>query len=331
MGVSSDGGVAEMGLSFGKDGVCIKRAFVDQATLERMDRAVQSLVHTATTQAAAAAAVFRTDEQQEAAQGGDEYFLGSADKTRFFLEPRAMDDANRLRDDVPRPQALNKIGHALHVDVPAFRDYACSERVRALLAELGYVDPRLPQSMLIFKQPRIGGEVTPHQDSTFLRTEPLSCVGLWLALHDATTENGCLWVRPGSHTEPLRRHFRREHDPSMTAGVRMVFDQLVAPDASTPATAMEGKPVGDPSDLGFVAVPAQRGDLIVIHGQVDHMSLPNTSPHPRHTFQLHFVEGSGTTWHSGNWLQYPDGRPFPSFDTLRELSDREEPSMSSGS
>jgi len=37
----------------------------------------------------------------------------------------------------------------------------------------------------------VGGEVVPHQDSTFLWTEPQpSVVGLWLALEDATTENG---------------------------------------------------------------------------------------------------------------------------------------------
>ena len=42
----------------------------------------------------------------------------------------------------------------------------------------------------------VGGEVVPHQDSTFLWTNPQpSVVGLWLALEDATTENG-VWGRP---------------------------------------------------------------------------------------------------------------------------------------
>jgi hypothetical protein len=39
-------------------------------------------------------------------------------------------------------------------------------------------------------------QVVPHQDSTFIYTEPLSCVGLWWALEDATKENGCLWAQP---------------------------------------------------------------------------------------------------------------------------------------
>jgi hypothetical protein len=55
-----------------------------------------------------------------------------------------------------------------------------------LVRQIGMVDPIAPQSMYIFKQPFHGGEVTPHQDSTFLWTEPRqTCVGLWLALEDA--------------------------------------------------------------------------------------------------------------------------------------------------
>jgi phytanoyl-CoA hydroxylase len=50
--------------------------------------------------------------------------------------------------------------------------------------------------MYIFKQPRIGGEVTCHQDSAFLYNDPISIAGLWFALEDATTENGCLWAIP---------------------------------------------------------------------------------------------------------------------------------------
>lgn len=52
--------------------------------------------------------------------------------------------------------------------------------------------------MLIFKQPFVGGEVVPHQDSSFLATSPFSCVGTWLALEDATRDNGCMWALPGA-------------------------------------------------------------------------------------------------------------------------------------
>lgn len=50
-----------------------------------------------------------------------------------------------------------------------------------------------------FQQPGIGGEVVPHQDNSFLYTDPPTCTGLWLALEDATVTNGCLWAIPRSH------------------------------------------------------------------------------------------------------------------------------------
>lgn len=43
--------------------------------------------------------------------------------------------------------------------------------------------------------------MSPHQDATFLYTEPLGRVlGVWIAIEDALLENGCLWFIPGSHT-----------------------------------------------------------------------------------------------------------------------------------
>ena len=65
--------------------------------------------------------------------------------------------------------------------------------------------PGWPQSMLIFKQPYVGGEVVPHQDSSFIATDPLSCVGIWLALEDAMRSNGCLWALPGVAWQGLGR------------------------------------------------------------------------------------------------------------------------------
>lgn len=54
------------------------------------------------------------------------------------------------------------------------------------------------KDLMNWQQPGIGGEVVPHQDNSFLYTEPTTCTGLWLALEDATITNGCLWAIPGS-------------------------------------------------------------------------------------------------------------------------------------
>jgi phytanoyl-CoA hydroxylase len=84
--------------------------------------------------------------------------------------------------------------------------------------------------MYIFKQPLIGDAVTSHQDSTFLHTTPrTTCLGLWLALQDATLENGCLWARPGSHLEPVRRQFVRNPGYFQNGtGPMMTFRDLVS-------------------------------------------------------------------------------------------------------
>ncbi|KAL3822173.1 hypothetical protein ACHAXA_008189 [Cyclostephanos tholiformis] len=292
--------------------------------------------------------VFRTDSGQVNAQGRSDYFLDSASAVHYFAEVDAVDpNTGYLRDEYVIPggklRALNKAGHGLHLRRGPFQEYSTSSKVVSLLIELGYVDPILPQSMYIFKQATKaggrGGEVTSHQDSTFLYTEPRqTCVGLWLALDDATIENGCLWVRPGSHTEGLRRRFVRnprhfgnspsyvgdDNDDDAGGGDRsepqIVFRNLIDDDEYGGVTWEGGLPENSlpmPEctglhDAGFVPLTCEAGDLLVFAGTLDHLSLPNYSTGARHTFQLHCVEGerAGITWSRENWLQYPPGVSF---------------------
>jgi len=264
----------------------------------------------------------QTDLQMKA-QGKSDYFLDSADRIHFFLEKDAAGDDGKLKSGLAKERSLNKVGHGLHVVDDVFKRYSHSDKVTGLVSGLGWSDPVLPQSMYIFKQPMIGGEVTSHQDSSFLYTTPRpTCLGLWLSLDEATLENGCLWARPGSHLEPVRRLFIRNPKhfaDGDTSAPKMIFEPN---DAESKANNWEGKmPSGwePPSskglyDRGFKPLECEPGDLVVIHGQVDHLSLPNTSPKHRETFQLHLIEGpeKGVTWSSRNWLQYPAGTTFPS-------------------
>ena len=137
--------------------------------------------------------IFSTHEQNRLT---DEYFLTSGDKIRFFFEENAFNPEGTLK--YKKEKSINKIGHALHDLDPVFQNFSRSEKVKELAHALGFENSLLLQSMYIFKQPNIGGEVTCHQDSTFLYTEPIDIVGLWFALEDATVENGCLWATPSS-------------------------------------------------------------------------------------------------------------------------------------
>lgn len=54
--------------------------------------------------------------------------------------------------------ALNKIGHTLHSHNEVFNKYTFDERIKDICRKLNLIEPKICQSMFIFKNPRIGGE-----------------------------------------------------------------------------------------------------------------------------------------------------------------------------
>jgi phytanoyl-CoA hydroxylase len=218
----------------------------------------------------------------------DQYFMESGDKIRFFLEEEAVDDDGRLNR--PKQLAVNKIGHAQHDLDPVFAGFSRTPALADLAAWLGFTDPRLLQSMYIFKQPEIGGEVVCHQDSTFLYTEPETVVGFWFALQDATVDNGCLWALPGGHRLGLKKRFVRTR-----SGVDLkVLD-----------------PTPWPAD-GLVPLEAPRGTLVVLHGRLPHQSGVNRSRDSRHAYSVHAIDGTAN-YPADNWLQRDPSLPFLGF------------------
>ena len=270
--------------AYERDGFLVLEGFVDAAACAvLMDRAA-ALVREF--EPPRQKSIFTTDEQTRTS---DEYFLASGDRISFFFEAGAFGPDGSLRQ--PKELSLNKIGHALHDLDPVFDSFSRTPELAALAADVGLARPLLLQSMYIFKQPHIGGEVGSHQDATFLYTDPVTVTGCWFALQDATRENGCLEALPGGHRNGLRQRFVR------------------APGGGTAFETLDPTPL--PAE-GLVPLEVPAGTLVVLHGLLPHRSGANTSDRSRHAYSVHLIEAAAR-YPADNWLRRSPDMPLRGF------------------
>ena len=267
-----------------RDGFIVLEDFVSAAACDSLRARAEELVHNFDPKGLVS--IFTTREQTRTS---DDYFLESGDKIRFFFEEHAFNSDGTLKQSKER--SINKIGHALHDLDPTFDEFSRTAELKHLVNDLGLNHPLILQSMYIFKQPRIGGEVTCHQDATFLYTEPLKLVGLWFALEDATIDNGCLWAIPGGHKLGLKARFRRAEG----GGTRFeILDEQPWPEENV-------RPL-----------EVKKGTLIVLHPLLPHLSRENRSAQSRHAYTLHIIDGS-VDYPASNWLQRSAQMPARGF------------------
>lgn len=255
-------------VDFAKKGYLHLSSFIDPTDCIRLKLRMHELVERRASQ-----------EKTEIFQAGrnqskDEFFLESAKKISFFL------DNNANKNDCNKSffLALNKVGHALHNLCPVYKKFSHQPKFYDLVKLLGHKKPLLVQSMYIFKQAYFGDEVPPHQDSTFLFTEPDSVIGIWIALEDATRENGCLWVQEGRLPKVQTRFLKTKNNISFY------------PENKTRWQKEQFRPL-----------EAKAGDIIVLHGLLPHFSEQNRSPKTRSAYTIHFID-QACYYPKTNWL-----------------------------
>ena len=274
----------EMLADYQKAGVLILEDFVKPAKCRQLREHTLELID-----AFDPAEVKHVFSAMEQTQLDDRYFEESGDKIRFFFESDAFDEAGNLQHD--KEHSLNKMGHAMHDLDPVFDAFSRTPELREAARCIGFEDPAIIQSMYIFKPPRIGGEVYCHQDSTFIYTEPESCVGFWFALEDATVENGCMHFIPGGHRMGLKeRHYR-------------------GPDGKLMFETLDDTPW--PEDQK-IAAEAPTGTLVIFDGRAPHLSGPNLSDKSRHAYTLHVIDRA-CHYPAENWLQRSPDLPLRGF------------------
>jgi phytanoyl-CoA hydroxylase len=276
-----------------RDGFLVLPGFVPLTDCERLRDRANEIVDA--WEPSATRTVFTTNEQERISNGE---FLDSGSGIWCFFEEDAFGPDGELTQ--PKAVSINKIGHAQHDLDDEFERFSYRPELAEVAADLGLDDPLALQSMYIFKQPLIGGEVGCHQDATFLFTDPVTVTGFWFAIEDATLANGCLWAAPGGHTGPLRQLFHRNATGDGTA-----FRQL----DDTPL------PLPPPHGDALVPLEVPAGTLVVLHGLLPHWSDVNRSPTSRHAYSLHCVDGTAH-YPADNWLQRPAHMPLRSLGTV---------------
>ena len=211
---------------------------------------------------------FTAAEMSAATAGLVDLIMGKRpDFKHVYFEGKAKEILPTLGPE-QRQDAVRKIGAFIEFDARLKAISHHPSLLRALQTLLGGAEAEMFQDMALIKPPRLGREKPWHQDKAYFEY-PLGTpvVGVWIALDEATIENGCMQILPGRHREGPILHFQRRD--------WQICDNTI---------------LGTKS----VAVPLKPGGILLFDGMLPHGTPHNSSPKRRRALQFHYAP-VGTT------------------------------------
>jgi ectoine hydroxylase-related dioxygenase (phytanoyl-CoA dioxygenase family) len=193
----------------------------------------------------------------------DEYEAKGYLALNGLLSRAEIDALNQAAVEVCATDQLGRVSfedvltiHFPHKLSPFMREMMAHPAITRVLTEVIGPNVKCLQSMFFVKRPGKPGHAW-HQDAAYIPTSDNSLLGAWIALDDATIDNGCLWAIPGSHRPgivwPLGDHDKEGFDVSHEA---------------------YGFPYREEES---VPVEVQAGSVVFFHGKLLHRSLQNRS------------------------------------------------------
>jgi len=204
---------------------------------------------------------FQTAEVEAALAGMRDLMDGKCPDFRAIqFEPALAKQKQDMTTD-QRRDAIRKIFRFVAYE-PRLKAMATYPALIKVLEQIMQDTPELFQDMALVKPPRYGSEKPWHQDCAYFNLpEETTVVGVWIALDEATFENGCLHIIPGSHLQGPMIHFKRRDWQICDTDVPVAQDTIV---------------------------PLKPGDCLLWHGLLHHGSHANRSNQRRRALQFHY-------------------------------------------
>jgi len=195
-----------------------------------------------------------------------EYTHGDREPERFTtqLEPRV--ERGELEVDEEGDAVRKFEGLGMVEEDGVFAEIANHETITAVAEQLLGPNLKLLRSAAMFKPPSVGSEKGLHQDAAYYPIAPMDHLTTWIALDDATPENGCMTVLPGGHKDGMLDHEAVEYDTDIVIS-ETEYDEDE-----------------------FVELPMEAGDVLFTHCLVPHYTAPNTTDQWRRALIMSYMD-----------------------------------------